>query len=777
MTPLVGRDIELAMLNNLLRREDVRLVTIAGSGGIGKTRLAIEAVRSARHLFDRGVYVLSLDDVRAGGSSLEELAGHLPFAFGQGQVIDMVAEPLEGSRALVLIDTFEHVLDASPQLTKLLEYQPHITALVTSRAPLHVGGEHVLRLRGLEVPPQRASITPDRIRAAPAVQLFLERAQASDVLFTADDHDVITISRICAQLDGIPLAIELAASQVVAIPPARLLQLITHDLPLPLPARRDAPRHKRTVTETIRWSYELLSPGARLVFRVASIFDGGFNVEALAHVATHDGRWPAESGDDIMLALGTLVDHHLVHLVPGDGEPRYTMLNTVRRFARAELQAAGESPAVRQAHATWCVHRALELLETIEATRQGDVLFLLQQEMPNMMLALAWFDMQEDRQGILDLTLALRSVWIGLARYREGASWLRRALALPGSADPRAEGRARILLGVLHSFSGDLQEAQRIVDEGMEYVMDHDDVSIQVTALVWQATIATKADDLERAETLLHRAKSLSDTIPDPVVAMHLRTGVISNLGVAALARGDVDAAETWHLQALHGYTTSGDAIGATRAYRDLAEVSRDRGDFRRSVQQYQDAIRSMLPAHGAQAVVDALEGIALALAVWQRLVEAATFLGAARAISGHYGISASAAPERETRIRATAAVQASLPAQQLDAALRHGARWTIEEAIDAILSLHIDADSPAPAGNINLTPREREVLRLLAEGRSDQDIADHLYLSVRTVETHAHNLRVKFGVSSRAAVITSAFACGLLDPNSISLALTREEG
>jgi ATP/maltotriose-dependent transcriptional regulator MalT len=524
------------------------------------------------------------------------------------------------------------------------------------------------------------------------------------------------------------------------------------------------------VTDTIRWSYDLLSPGERLVFRIASVFEGGFVVEALNDVAMHDGRGPAESADDIMLALGTLVDHHLVQLIHEEEGPRYTMLNTVRRFARAELAAEGETPAIRRAHADWCLRRARALLGTIEVTRRGDALFLLQQEIPNFALGLDWFERNGDRQGILDLAIAMRSAWIGLARYRDGASWLHRALALPGSADPRTEGRARILLGILHSFSGDLQEAQRIMDDGMDLVHRHDEIPVQVTALAWQATIATKADDLDRAESLLYRAKTLIDTISDPVTAMHLRTGVISNLGVAALARGDLDAAEAWHRQALHGYTAAGDALGATRVHRDLAEVARDRGDFQSSVRQYQDAIRSMRPVHDAQAVVDALEGIALALAVWQRLDDAATFLGAARSIAGHHGISATAAPERETRFRATAAVQATLPPQDLETAFRCGARWSIDDAIGAILALDVKPGNPVPSSPVSLTPRERDVLRLLAEGRSDQDIADHFFLSVRTIETHVHNLRTKFGVSSRAAVIASAFAGGLLEPDSVSL-------
>jgi non-specific serine/threonine protein kinase len=760
LTQLVGRERELALAMQLLQRETVRLLTVTGPGGIGKTRLATEIASAAEPDYPDGVAFVPLDAVTdtAGIVSAIIRALGLPDAFGVAGEAGLIAA-LRPSAALIVLDNFEHLLPAAPLVATLLAACPRLNIMVTSRSLLRIAGEYALPVPPLVLPGHETPGSWEEIAGAPAVQLFVERVQATAPGFVLSEQNAAAVAGICRLVDGLPLAIELAAAQVTVLPPAALLARIQARLPLPVPGPRDAPVRLRTIRDAVGWSYDLLTAEEQRLFRQLGIFAGGFTADAADAVVSPSA----------LAGIASLVEKNLLQPAGTDGASRFAMLETIRSFAREQLEAHGEQDDVAAAHAAW----ALALAEPAEfATAypgHEGLLHQLEIEHANLLAAMTWLDRTGDDLRLLRFCAALGQFWMANGHVREARDWLERALERADSAPPALRSRAQLYLGRIYSYFGDVERADALMAACIADLHPNESPLLITVALFHRGAVANQAGEYDRAEQFLDEAYRIASAIPDPTVAATATASVLANLGVTAQGRGDLATARERYVEALTIYREHAFAHGAVRALCDLGDVDRDQGEFVTSVAWYRECIDLLEDQLDSRILTDALGGIALAAAAWRQPVQAARLLGAAEALRERYGGAFIALTDRHAHDRTLAAVRSTLGEPELTAAWQAGRRLSIAEMITEARAISPGPPGRSPAAQpaVKLSQRELEVLTRLAAGASDRAIADELFLSVRTVEAHVAHILAKFDVRTRAAAASAALAGGIIPPES----------
>ena len=619
---LVGREREVAELRRLLTTS--RLVTLTGPGGVGKTRLAFAAAHAAAGTFPDGVYAADL-------ASLEDAALVLPAvarAVGAGEVagqdlFDTMIDQLGGRRALLVIDNMEHVAAAAPDIAALLAACGRLAVLITSRSRLKLQGEQEYAVQPLALPEpapdagrSRDALPSMALAEAPAVALFVRRARAARPEFVLTGTDATAVAEICRRVDGLPLAIELAAARVRLLTPAELLARLEHPLAVLTDGPRDAPARQRTLRAAIAWSHDLLSPVEQDLFARLSVFAGGCTVEAAERVAGWQDRGVAGgSTSDVPVTqppshsaaldlLASLVDHSLLRQMAGpDGSSRLSMLATIRDYARERLEFRGEADAVRQRHAAYFLALAESAALDLEGPEQASWLERLETEHDNLRQALTTCDETGDHRNLLRLAAALWRFWWQRGFFREGRQWLEQALAVGDDAAAATRATARDGAGALAEAQGDLAAAAIHHEAALALRRQIGDRRGEVRSLVDFGIIADKLGDAARAIQLFEEGLAIAREDGDrPRLAASL-----ANLGFVLLDQGDHHRAVAVFKESLELFRDLGDERNLSYVLGGLGTLAFLQGDFAGAVAMQEAALRALRALGDRQGIADTL--------------------------------------------------------------------------------------------------------------------------------------------------------------------------
>jgi excisionase family DNA binding protein len=782
-TTFVGRTTERAEVAALLRNPDVRLLTLTGPGGIGKTRLAIAAAGEVEADFPDGVAFVDLAAIAQDDLVLPAIAAAMGVAeAAQHDLLSRVCTRLSGRRLLLVLDNFEHVLEAAPVVSRLLRAATDLTVLVTSRIPLRLAGERELQAPTLSLPGTGEPVTAETLLTSDAGRLFVERARAVDAAFVLDERNAAAVAEICAMLDGLPLAIELATARLKTLPPGHLRERLERRLPLLTGAPRDAaPRHA-TMRDAVAWSYDLASPDEQRLFRRLAVFAGGFTLDAVEGVAlaesevggrrweecfpTSDLRPPTRSATPSSLdVLASLIDQSLlVREIGPDGEPRYRMLETIREFGLEQLDPAEEA-AARTAHAGYFLRLASALRPLVTTRSARAPLDRLEAEEANLRAALDWLAARGPVEAFAHMVAACYTFLFALSHFAEAETWLTRGLEIRDRAAPADRARLAVGAGELLMVQGIFSQAAAALADGVALVRELDDAFDLAMALISRGASLNYGGEYAAAEPFFHEALIAADRIADPTLRAAAAGRALANLGVSARGRGDLDLATARGEEALARIRGKGLDLAETRVLMDLGDVARNQGNSRLAVERYLACITASEERRELRLVAEALDGIASVAGNWGLARAALLLFGAAGGVRERIGYGMLLPLDVATRDRYLAGLLASLGEESVALLLAEGRALTLAEAIGVAATVADPAETTAGSelrGRIDLTARERDVLRLLVARRTDREIADALFLSPRTVNWHVARILGKLGASSRRDAATVAITRGL---------------
>jgi len=611
-TALVGRDRELEGARELLLQAQVRLVTLTGPGGIGKTRLAIELGRKLLDEFPGGVHLVPLDRI----SEAELVASEIASVWGIRQTGDRAVavalqEQVRASTAptLLVLDNFEHVLAASPLVTELLCSSEQLKIVATSRAALRLFGEYEFPVPPLDLP-DRKTTPAEVLSKSPAVALFLERATAlRSGGPQMDEAQIRTVAEICARLDGLPLSIELAAARTRVLPLTALLERVRDPLQLLAGGPRDLPMRQRTLRATLDWSHNLLDPEQQKLFRRMSVFVGGATHEAIEAVCN-----AKEDLDiDLLDAIESLVDNSLVRRTGADlTEPRFVMLETMREYGLGRLAEAGEEAYTRKAHAAYCVILAEEGEPALMAgDRQQEWLARFDAEIANIRAAMDWLIASGEADWGVRLVSALEFYLRDRGMGEEAYERCQKLLTLPAVA-PRNKLRAKVLdaAASIAQFTGHHSERRRYFSENVEILKEIDDMLGMLRMVTHNAVADRGIGDYANARSGFELGVELARKLNDP----RSLSGSLSNLADLVKLQGDYDLARLLQLEASRLFEQMGDRIGVAWSLSHQADLAKEQGDSERARSLYEQALarfRALENQSGIASCYHDLAGIA----------------------------------------------------------------------------------------------------------------------------------------------------------------------
>jgi predicted ATPase/DNA-binding CsgD family transcriptional regulator/Tfp pilus assembly protein PilF len=722
LTPLVGREREIAAICALIWRPEVRLVTLTGTGGVGKTRLALGVTAAASSAFADGICFLALApliDPELVLSTIAQALGVLEQ--GSRPLLDRLQDHLREKQLLLLLDNFEQVVSAAPVVAEVLMAAPHLHVLVTSRTALHLSGEHEFVVPPLSLPDLLNLPPPDHLLQYGAIHLFVARAQAVQSAFAMTGENAHAIVAICQQVDGLPLAIELAAGRSKLFSPQALLLRLRNRLKLLVGGAQDLPLRQQTLRGTIAWSYDLLDQDEKTLFRRLAVFVGGCTFEAAEAICTAH----ADLEIDVLDAVAGLVDKSLLRQeAQADGEPRLLMLETIREYALERLAASGEAEVVQQQHVTFFLQLSEEAEPKLRGAEQAPWRKRLEVEQDNLRAALRWTLESQKAQMGLQVAGALLAFWRACNQDHEGRSWCEQVLAQPGAkAQTAARAKALLAAGTMTMFQGDLPEAHRLLEESIAIGREVGAAGKRnlAHALTVLARVALLQDNLDAARELAEESVRLFQEVgeawgtalalnflgtailelDDPVAAYPLleesaalfRVGdkqrlamPLNALGLVALRQGDDARARAYFEEALSVARETGDEQYLAEALAHLGTVALRVGDSRQAVALYQQSLALIWARGYREYIAEDLAGLAAVASLLGQQERAARLFGAVEALREVSGIRLLPLL-RADYDRAVEGIRAHLDEATFAAAWAKGRAMLLEQAIEEALA------------------------------------------------------------------------------------------
>jgi predicted ATPase/DNA-binding SARP family transcriptional activator/DNA-binding CsgD family transcriptional regulator len=795
-TSFVGREQEMVEIRRELTM--TRLLTLTGAGGSGKTRLALEAARDLVGAYPDGVWLVELAPLSEPELVAQEVAAALEVSERPGQPLtDTLVDALRPKRTLLVLDNCEHLVDAAAQLVDiLLGACPHLRVLATSREALSVPGEMNRPVPPLPLPDLQRPSTVEELSGCESCQLFIERARYRNPAFVLTPNNAWAVAEICRRLEGIPLAIELAAARV-GLSVEQIAERLADSLKLLTGGGRTASRRQKTLRGALDWSYELLSEPEKELFERLAVFAGGWTLEAAETVGVGGGIHE----EDVLDLLGRVVDKSLVLAESsGEGRVRYRMLEPIRQYAREKLGASGEADEVQGRHVAFFLVLAEEVELELAGPQQGLWVERLEGEHDNLREALSW--VLQRGEGDLGLRFggALFQFWHTRGYLSEGIRWMEEVLA--GGDPAAAPARVKSLegMGWLTQRQGDTERAEAAYAEMLELSRELDDKGNAATALNSLGTLALTRGDNERARALLEENLSVLRELENErntattlkrfhalnllgILALneegdHARAtallegslalarevgdtnregATLVNLGYVALLQGNNERATALSEEALAVARELGNAGVEIlpEALVNLGLAALGQGNRERATVSFKEGLGVAQEVGIKASVINALEAMATLAGTLGEASRAAHLWGAAQAAREITGI-ALPPGERALHEPYLASARSRLGESAWDAALAEGRAMSLEEAAEYALSEKESATPEQPSSGAqppNLTPREQEVAVLVAQDLTNRQIASRLMLSEHTVVTHVRNILKKLGLHSRTQI------------------------
>ncbi len=839
LTPLLGREQEEAAVCHLLRRQEVRLLTLTGAGGIGKTRLALQVAADLVDDFADGICFVSLAPISDPELVLPTIAQALDLKeVGEKSLLDLLHAFLRDKHLLLLLDNWEQVITASSLLANLLTCSPQLKILITSRAVLHLQGEQEFLVSPLAVPDLKRLPDLETVAQYAAVALFLQRTQAVRPTFQLTKDNVRAVAEICVRLDGLPLALELAAARSKMFPPQALLKRLEQRLSVLTSGARNVPTRQQTLRNTIQWSYHLLEACEQRLFRRLSVFVGGCSLEAVEEIwAALETSIPPLS---VLDGVASLLDKSLLQQGKQEGEePRFVMLETIREYGLEALMASGEMEAVQQAHAAYF----LRLVETAEPELEGPHPAIwwerLEREYNNLRAVMQWFLEREEGAMALRLGCALWWFWNSRGPASEGRILLEQALTRSEGVAGALRAKALYVVGNFAARMGDFDQAKACCKESLALFQEIGDRKKVGHVFSHLGFIAFWNSELVAARAYFEESLTIAREVEDTMgigwplwwlayvsfyQGKYLNALTLAEEGLAFFqeARNAEAIAQTlWLLAQIHFYSQGNvvkaqalveECLALAREMNDsgyivdaldllgqialhqgkmalahalfgeiqalwneakdttrmsnvaayLAQVEACGGDYPAARAHYEESLACLKNGFGKWDIAFSLEGLAKVVAAQGELVWAARLWGVAETLRDALGTSIFPIHRAEYE-QTVSAVRDALGTRAFTAAWVEGKQMTLEQALSAqgqaplsvpmLTERSRTTSTKLPStDHAGLTAREVEVLRRVAHGLTNEQVAQQLVISPRTVNSHLTSIYDKIGVTSRSA-------------------------